>query len=563
MNKLRIPLHSSQSQLLSSNSLVTKARIFRAVRGMSSQNQSQQEGCQQPPYFQLDRTASMETPLNLQVQGTIPKWLEGSLYRNGSGVYRVGSSNFQHLFDGFAVVSRWTIQNGSVSFLSSIVDTDTYKKAVKHNALVGSTFGSNFPDPCKSIFSRFFSHFLPRPPKKNDNVGISIIKCGERFFALTESSMIHELNGDDLHSVQKIDVSKHFPVQMGTGHPHFEKDGTMLYYATNLRDYNKAYNFIRVPPPSGGVDPWSNGQILASVASRWKMNIGYTHSFGLTENYIVHFEQPLACNVLKILTMEMRSSSFEDTLVNYPGEPVSAFLLDKKTGERTPITYLAPHGFTFHFINCYEDAGHVVVDVCLSEDAQIIKDLYIDAILKRQQQKTPLNITFGRFVLPLSLDKAEPGKNLVTLSNTNASAVLREKGKNIVDVRRDTSFDDTVYFDLPRINYDYNGLKYRYTYGSSIFNTSLARVSLKIDVLVTFLTYLCGTTHIPGEPVFVKSPEGTLEDDGVILSAILAQTSDQSSYLVVLDASSFKEVARATLPSDIKINFSFHGDFYF
>lgn len=528
-----------------------------------SQNQCQQDGYQLPPYFQLDSTASMKTPVNLKVQGTIPKWLEGSLYRNGSGVYKVGSTTFRHLFDGFTVVSRWTIRDGNVSFLSSIVETDTYKKAVKYNTIAGSSFGSNFPDPCKSIFSRFFSHFLPRPPEKHDNVGISIIKYGERLFALTEASMIHELNADDLHSVQKIDVSKHLPVQMGTGHPHFEKDGTMLYFATNLKDYSKAYNFIRVPQKSGVVDPWSCGQTLASVASRWKSNTGYTHSFGLTENYIVHFEQPLACNLFKILTMEMTSSSFEDTLISYPDEPINIIVIDKKTGERTPITYLAPHGFTFHFINCYEDTGHIVADVCLYQDAQIVKDLYLDEILKRQRQKSELKVTFGRFVLPLSLDKAEPGQNLVTLPNTNASAVMREKGKNVVDLRRDTSFDDTVYFDLPRINYNYNGLKYRYTYGTSTLNLALARL-VKLDAETkSFKEWRCGETHIPGEPVFVKSPEGSLEDDGVILSPILAQTSDVSSYLVVLDASSFKEIARAILPPDIKINFSFHGDFYF
>ncbi len=61
----------------------------------------------------------------------------------------------------------------------------------------------------------------------------------------------------------------------------------------------------------------------------------------------------------------------------------------------------------------------------------------------------------------------------------------------------------------------------------------------------------------PGEPVFVPRPEGTAEDDGVVL-CVLLEGSDSS--LLVLDASNFKELARARV--ELAIPFGFHGSFY-
>ncbi|KAL4435075.1 hypothetical protein ABPG77_003900 [Micractinium sp. CCAP 211/92] len=65
--------------------------------------------------------------------------------------------------------------------------------------------------------------------------------------------------------------------------------------------------------------------------------------------------------------------------------------------------------------------------------------------------------------------------------------------------------------------------------------------------------------HFPGEPIFVPRPGGEREDDGVLLSVVLAGP-DQHSYLLVLDASSLEEVARAKVPH--VVGFGFHGNLF-
>jgi carotenoid cleavage dioxygenase-like enzyme len=62
----------------------------------------------------------------------------------------------------------------------------------------------------------------------------------------------------------------------------------------------------------------------------------------------------------------------------------------------------------------------------------------------------------------------------------------------------------------------------------------------------------------PGEPVFVASPDATAEDEGVLLSVVLDGRKG-NSFLLVLDAASLDEVARAEVPHHIP--FGFHGQF--
>jgi carotenoid cleavage dioxygenase-like enzyme len=62
-----------------------------------------------------------------------------------------------------------------------------------------------------------------------------------------------------------------------------------------------------------------------------------------------------------------------------------------------------------------------------------------------------------------------------------------------------------------------------------------------------------------GEPIFVPAPSPTAEDDGVLLSVVLDAPTERS-YLLVLDARSLSELARAYAPHVVP--FGFHGQFY-
>ncbi|XP_055863756.1 beta,beta-carotene 15,15'-dioxygenase-like isoform X2 [Biomphalaria glabrata] len=514
-----------------------------------------------PQYFDLDSSSDFNAPIEAPVTGRLPGWLCGSLYRNGSGIYRIKETTWKHAFDGLAVLHRWTIKDGNVTYMSSVLDSDHYKKCIKFDRLVGGNFGTTFPDPCQSIFKRFFSRFIPTPPDKSDNTAVSLMQYGDRLLALTETTAINDINPDTLKKKGQVDLQSSLVIHMGTAHPHVEKDGSFLYYGTNM-GCKKTYNFIHVPVPQPEEPLFKNAKILATIPSQWKGGISYIHSFGMTEKYIVHFENPLVINGWKILTLHMKMTSIENAMNSMPEHPINVVVIAKATGKKVPVTYQAPHGFVFHFINCYEEQEHIVCDVCLYKDAQIVKELYLESLCDKEYSIVS-NPCFARFVLPLGVDETRKGENLVKLKDTKATATLSalSKAEPVLFLTCDYMFGERHVFELPRINCDYNAGKYRYAYGTSSFNKKTRKL-YKFDLEESkVLEWPCDDYHFPGEPVFVARPNNQTEDDGVILCPIVASSVPHESYLLVLDATTMCEVARATLSAETKMNYSFHGLF--
>lgn len=63
----------------------------------------------------------------------------------------------------------------------------------------------------------------------------------------------------------------------------------------------------------------------------------------------------------------------------------------------------------------------------------------------------------------------------------------------------------------------------------------------------------------PAESLFVPAPGAKDEDDGIILSAIVTSDPQKSPFLLILDAKSFTELARAYV--DVDMHLDLHGLF--
>ena len=70
------------------------------------------------PYLLFTSIQSeIKTPNRLQIEGTIPKDLDGVLYRNGFGKFEGKNFKFNHLFDSLALIMKFNFTNQEV-FLS-------------------------------------------------------------------------------------------------------------------------------------------------------------------------------------------------------------------------------------------------------------------------------------------------------------------------------------------------------------------------------------------------------------------------------------------------------------
>lgn len=94
-------------------------------------------------------------PVDGVVSGEIPTWINGSLLRNGPGRIKVGDMSYNHLFDAAALLHRFNIIDGKVTYQCRFLKSETYKKNLAANRIVVSEFGTVCaPDPCQSIFER-------------------------------------------------------------------------------------------------------------------------------------------------------------------------------------------------------------------------------------------------------------------------------------------------------------------------------------------------------------------------------------------------------------------------
>lgn len=78
-------------------------------------------------------TNKLQEPVQAEVKGEIPKWLAGTMYRNGPGRFHYGDKTYAHLFDGHACVHKVKIDQGKVIYSSKFLETKSYTKSLAEN----------------------------------------------------------------------------------------------------------------------------------------------------------------------------------------------------------------------------------------------------------------------------------------------------------------------------------------------------------------------------------------------------------------------------------------------
>lgn len=314
-------------------------------------------------------------------------------------------------------------------------------------------------------------------------------------------------------------------------------DRRFLHLTTGMSDRAKNYN----------------RQIKATTkAFRFPCpNTCYMHSASISENYLIVSEIPFHFNKLSALWY-MVAGGTAANMFKWNGDTMPTYfrVISLDTGEQ--VAYIpGPPFFHFHHINSYEveenNKKKGIVDICAFDDARIIEELHLN---KLRENVFPSGAGYIRR-FELNLDDS-------TCTEPNANA-REQKGSHGVSHAHSLI---PVQFELPRINANYLGKAYRYLYCVRATPGRLFDALLKLDVQTKGEPVVwCEPGTSPSEPIFVPKPdagEGE-EDQGVVVSIILEQKAKRS-FVLVLDAATFKELGRAYLPVHIPI--SFHGNFY-
>ena len=489
-------------------------------------------------------------PTKAVVTGEWPTWLRGGrLLRVGPAMFDVGRSSLRHWFDGLAMIHSFEFADDSddVTYTGRLLESNVYKESIAADSLIGDGFGSRAitSDPCQTTFGRFFSYFsqVVRGAHFGDNTNVNIVPSsdekGAKWLALTEIPSVWKFDPESLDAEKRFNVVGSNPelkrmVKM-TAHPHTASDGSM-YNVGVIPGRNSFYVIFKTNVTESG-EKYASDLVCSLPADD---GLSYYHSFGITDRYFIFVESPLKLSLPKLALWRFHRQSLADCMSWVDDKPSRFRIVDRETNkEVVDVTYEAEPFFAFHHANAFEDDANrrLVVDmVCYRNGKSTVNSLFLDE-LKRGNRDDVAMGSFRRFFLPL-----------------DATGVTKVKSEVLSDVHP---------VELPRINYkSHNGRPYRFVYGLGRSSPSVAFVDsvvkLNTETKETHVFAEKGT--FASEPVFVPAPDSKTEDDGVILSVFLSGNPDEKKpFLLILDAASFKEIARAEVAC--RMPTTLHGDF--
>ncbi|XP_037795664.1 beta,beta-carotene 15,15'-dioxygenase-like [Penaeus monodon] len=497
-------------------------------------------------------------PVGARVAGTIPSWVCGSLLRVGPGKFDLGDFTLNHWLDGMAILYKFSIESGKVTFRSKYLKSDAYKKACVANRPVFTEFGTHsFPDPCKNIFSRMFSNFDCHA--MTDNASNNAFCVEDQVFVASETCFVRRVDPATLDTREKVDLNKLVSVNFASSHPLRDRHGATYNLGGSFTSGLK-YHILRIPQCA---DPWNSARIVGTIPSSFRASFSYYHSFGMSEEYLLFLEQPLLVNTLKLATSQIKSRAMHDCMEWHPQEKVKFHLLRKSTGEAVKVRYLCDEPFfTFHHVNAYEDKGHLVVDIITYPSPEILDKFYLNKI-RAQEFDVKDAPQLQRFILPLlaDLQGMPEGEELVSLPGAKASAKIRKDGSGSPYVSLAPVDVGRPGFEMPVINPRHTGAPYRYVFGTGGYDMgSFKNQVCKVEVDSGRSQVWRGVEHqYPAEPAFVAAPDASAEDDGVVLVSVVDVRPDFPDFLLVLDARTMEELARAEV--DGPVPNGLHGTF--
>ncbi|XP_042515352.1 carotenoid cleavage dioxygenase 8 homolog B, chloroplastic-like [Macadamia integrifolia] len=466
----------------------------------------------------------------LLVHGEIPMWLRGTYLRNGPGLWNIGDDyQFRHLFDGYATLVRLHFDNGRVTAAHRQIESEAYKAAMKNKKLCYNEFSESPPKP-----QNFLSHIgelanLFSGTSLTDNANTGVVRLGDgRVICLTETVKGSiEIDPETLETIGRFEYSDSLGGLIHSAHPVV----TETELLTVLPDLMKpGYRVVRMKAGT------NERKLIGRVSCRGGPAPGWVHSFPVTENYILVPEMPLRYSARNLMRAE------PTPLYKFEWHPRSkAFMhvMSRATGDIVASVEV-PLFVTFHFINAYEiredKEGRVtaiIADCCEhNADTSILDKLRLNNLRSWSHQDVLPHARVGRFIIPL--DGSPTGKL--------ESALDPDKhGRGM---------------DMCSINPSFLGKKYSYAYACGARRPcNFPNTLTKIDLSEKTTQNWHEEGAVPSEPFFVARPGATAEDDGVVISMV--SDKNGGGYAVLLDGSTFEEIARAEFPYGLP--YGLHG----
>ena len=458
------------------------------------------------------------------VEGEIPRELEGTLFRNGPGLLDINGQRIQHPFDGDGMISQVAFSNGRAYFRNRFVRTTGFLAEQKAGKIMYRGFGTQKP-------GGWLANAFDLIPKNVANT--NIIYWGGKLLALWEAGKPYRLDPYNLETLGLDELDG--ILQEGnafSAHPRIDPSCQMDGGESCL------VNFSVKPGLSTTIEIYElnpAGDLLRRHAHSIP-GFAFLHDMAISPNYCIFFQNPVSFNPLPFV-LGFRAPG--QCLAYKPNEPTKIILIPRQTSRahspasgnaKVQIIETEPC-FVFHHANAWEEGDEIFIDsVCYDSFPALEPEVDVREV---------------------DFDSVPVGQ----LLRFRVNPKTQETSHRVLE-RRSCEF--------PILHPDRVGQSYRYLYMGAAHNATgnaPLQAVLKIDLTTgDRQIWSAAPRGFVGEPLFIPRPNGTSEDDGWIM-LLIYDAAYHRSDVAILDARDLSLGPIARLHLKHHIPYALHGSF--
>jgi all-trans-8'-apo-beta-carotenal 15,15'-oxygenase len=441
-----------------------------------------------------------------RIDGAIPKDLQGSLYRNGPGLFERAGVRKPHLLDGDGLVQRLSFREGLVKYQNAFVRTRKLTLETEAGRYRYATWSQRAPG---GILANIGGGYLSQ-------AGVTVYPFGGRLYAFDEVSPPYALDPEGLRTLGEAALGPHnesFQLKAHTKRDPVSGDW-LLFGVSN----GAAPAFHAVTYSADGT--LKSHHIIASPRRV------YVHDFFATESHLVLVLHPLWFSPWRFLA---GLDSFIESL-SWRGADGNLVVVVPRGGG-TARLFEVEGSFMWHALNAYE-RGHEIIADFVGYDAPdhfLGDDARWRALMRGEIGIAEAPGRLRRYRIDLSAGR------------------LREE---ILDAGplEFPFVDPRVATRAHRVGY--------FAAGPTIaFQSAVRRIDLQTGATQSFDF---GPTTAVGEPVLAARTGGAVPDEGWLIAQCLDGATGRT-YFAVFDAQRVADGPTARIWLSHHVPISFHG----
>ncbi|ARN76473.1 hypothetical protein BST96_17340 [Oceanicoccus sagamiensis] len=453
----------------------------------------------------------------IRIEGTIPADFKGVYLRNGTNTQFESTNSRLHMFNGSGMLHQIQVKDGVATYSNTYVKTPAHTIENEQGKEVFGQFG-DLAGGGKASFARIITDLLKKrfgvipslDMLENGSSTTAIQYHHGKLYCLQETGYPFALNTRVEDGQLVLDGSGDWDTFDGkldtpfTAHPKIDPEtGDWYTYSTHLMSGNIHYSVLS----EGKLK--SHTQLLQA-----KPALSFLHDYYLTEHYSVFPDLSMRFDSKEIFGEHQSPFYFDaDYKMRF-----GVIKRDHQQGDDIQWFTTDLPGHIWHTINAWEetrdDGG---TDIVLY--APVFREYPSNVPIH-----TPLEPHAQMHIYRLNLDSGEVTEQRQLMEH---------------------------FYERPSYNTNYVGKRTQYAYlldeqgSGGIMGKGVLKYDLINEQEVSYFDY---GDHLGGEALFVPKANAVAEDDGYLVDLLMT---DDSAYLIIIDASTMEECAKLHLPQRV------------